>query len=592
MMAAEHNKNEQNEQNETMVPLTINNIPVKVPQGTKIMQAAKMLGIDIPHLCYHEDQRIKAHCRLCSVEVVGKRRLLAACSTEVWEGMEVHTDTQIVRDTQVSILQLMLANHHRDCLSCPRNQNCDLQRLCSRFNIQQSPLPSVVKDEPRIETNPSIVRDPAKCIRCGRCIRACKDVQGIAALTYAGRSSDIVVTTAFNKPMEETDCVLCGQCSLVCPTGAIVEKDDTQKVLNALQDPKKHVIVQVAPSVRVALGDAFGLEPGAIVTGQMVTALKMLGFNRVFDTNFGADLTIMEEGAEFLHRLQHGGTLPMMTSCSPGWVNYMEKHFPDCIGHLSSAKSPMSMFGAIAKTYYTEQAGIDVKDIVTVSVMPCTAKKFEAARPEMGRSGIQDVDIVLTTRELIKLIKYVGLSLSELPESGFDSPLGLGTGAGAIFGATGGVMEAALRTVYEKVTGETLEKLEFTNVRGFDGIKECTIQLPGRELRLCVAHTLRNARKIMEEVKKGISPYDFIEIMACPGGCIGGGGQPIGTTNAIRQKRMAALYQIDRSLPIRKSHENPDIQKLYADFLGEPLSEKAHELLHTTYHKADKPYEF
>lgn len=582
----------ENEACAQMVHLTINNIPVEVPKGTKIMQAAKTLGIDIPHLCYHEDQRIKAHCRLCSVEVTGKRRLLAACSTEVWEGMDVHTDTEIVRDTQVSILQLMLANHHKDCLSCPRNQNCDLQRLCSRFNILKSPLPSVVKDEPRIETNPSIVRDPSKCIRCGRCIRACKDVQGIAALTYAGRSSDIVVTTAFNKPMEKTDCVLCGQCSLVCPTGAIVEKDDTQKVLDALQNPKKHVIVQVAPAVRVALGDAFGMQPGAIMTGQMVTALKLLGFDSVFDTNFGADLTIMEEGYEFLNRLNNGGVLPMMTSCSPGWVNYVEKHFPDYRDHLSSAKSPMSMFGAIAKTYYPEKAGLDVNDIVTVAVMPCTAKKYEASRPEMGRNGQQDVDIVLTTRELIKLIKYVGLSLTELPKSDFDSPLGVGSGAGAIFGATGGVMEAALRTVYEKVTGKTLAKLEFTAVRGFEGIKEATVTINGRDIRLAVVHTLKNARKIMEQVKKGISPYDFIEVMACPGGCIGGGGQPIGTTNAIRQKRMAALYEIDKNMPLRKSHENPEIITLYKDFLGEPLSEKAHELLHTTYTKVTKPYNF
>lgn len=582
----------ENEACAQMIHLTINNIPVEVPKGTKIMQAAKTLGIDIPHLCYHEDQRIKAHCRLCSVEVTGKRRLLAACSTEVWDGMDVHTDTEIVRDTQVSILQLMLANHHKDCLSCPRNQNCDLQRLCSRFNILKSPLPSVVKDEPRIETNPSIVRDPSKCIRCGRCIRACKDVQGIAALTYAGRSSDIVVTTAFNKPMEKTDCVLCGQCSLVCPTGAIVEKDDTQKVLDALQNPKKHVIVQVAPAVRVALGDAFGMQPGAIMTRQMVTALKLLGFDSVFDTNFGADLTIMEEGYEFLNRLNNDGVLPMMTSCSPGWVNYVEKHFPDYRDHLSSAKSPMSMFGAIAKTYYPEKAGLDVNDIVTVAVMPCTAKKYEASRPEMGRNGQQDVDIVLTTRELIKLIKYVGLSLTELPESDFDSPLGVGSGAGAIFGATGGVMEAALRTVYEKVTGKTLKKLEFTAVRGFEGIKEATVTINGRDIRLAVVHTLKNARKIMEQVKKGISPYDFIEVMACPGGCIGGGGQPIGTTNAIRQKRMAALYEIDKNMPLRKSHENPEIITLYKDFLGEPLSEKAHELLHTTYTKVTKPYNF
>ena len=579
-------------QEQEMVHLTINNIPLAVPKGTKIMQAAQKLGIDIPHLCYHEDQRIKARCRLCSVEVAGKRRLLAACSTEVWEGMEVHTDTQIVRDTQVAILQLMLANHHKDCLSCPRNQNCDLQRLCSRFNIQHSSLPSVCKEEPRIVTNPAIVRDPSKCIRCGRCIRACKDVQGIAALTYAGRSSDIVVTTAYNKPMETTDCILCGQCSLVCPTGALVEKDDTEKVLDALQDPKKHVIVQVAPSVRVSLGDAFGMEPGAIVTGQMVTALHLLGFDKVFDTNFGADLTIMEEGTEFLDRLQHGGVLPMMTSCCPGWVYYVEKHYSDCLPHLSSTKSPMSIFGAVAKTYYPKVAGIDVKDIVTVSVMPCTAKKFEAARPELGRDGRPDVDIVLTTRELIKLIKYVGLSFGQLPETEFDSPLGTASGAGAIFGTTGGVMEAALRTVCDKLTGKTLERLDFQEARGFKGIKECTLELGGRTLHIAIAHTLKNAEILMEQVRKGISPYDFIEVMACPGGCIGGGGQPIGTTNAVKKKRMQALYEIDRSLPVRKSHENPVLQVLYRDFLGEPGEGKAHELLHTGYRAVPKTYPF
>ncbi len=579
-------------QEQEMVHLTINNIPLAVPKGTKIMQAAQKLGIDIPHLCYHEDQRIKARCRLCSVEVAGKRRLLAACSTEVWEGMEVHTDTQIVRDTQVAILQLMLANHHKDCLSCPRNQNCDLQRLCSRFNIQHSSLPSVCKEEPRIVTNPAIVRDPSKCIRCGRCIRACKDVQGIAALTYAGRSSDIVVTTAYNKPMETTDCILCGQCSLVCPTGALVEKDDTEKILDALQDPKKHVIVQVAPSVRVSLGDAFGMEPGAIVTGQMVTALHLLGFDKVFDTNFGADLTIMEEGTEFLDRLQHGGVLPMMTSCCPGWVYYVEKHYSDCLPHLSSTKSPMSIFGAVAKTYYPKVAGIDVKDIVTVSVMPCTAKKFEAGRPELGRDGRPDVDIVLTTRELIKLIKYVGLSFGQLPETEFDSPLGTASGAGAIFGTTGGVMEAALRTVCDKLTGKTLERLDFKEARGFKGIKECTLEMGGRTLHIAIAHTLKNAEILMEQVRKGISPYDFIEVMACPGGCIGGGGQPIGTTNAVKKKRMQALYEIDRSLPVRKSHENPVLQVLYRDFLGKPGEGKAHELLHTGYRAVPKTYQF
>ncbi|MBP3722207.1 MAG: iron hydrogenase small subunit [Selenomonadaceae bacterium] len=575
-----------------MVKLKINNIPVEVPKGTKILAAAKKIGINIPHLCFHEDQRIKAYCRICSVEVVGKKRLLAACSTNVWEGMEVYTDTPIVRDTQVALLQLMLANHNKDCLSCPRNQNCDLQELCSRFNVLESNLPSVVRTKPRIKTNPSIVREPSKCIRCGRCIRACKDIQGIAALTFCNRSSEIRVTTAYKRPMETTDCILCGQCSLVCPTGAIVERDETDAVLDALQNPKKHVIVQVAPAVRVALGDAFGMKPGEIVTGKMVQALRLLGFDKVFDTNFGADLTIMEEGSEFLYRLKNNGVFPMITSCSPGWVNYLEKNYSDFKEHLSTAKSPMSMFGAIAKTYYPEKVGIDVKDIVTVSIMPCTAKKFEAARPEMGRDGMRDVDIVLTTRELIKLIKYVGISFNELPESEFDSPLGTGSGAGAIFGTTGGVMEAALRTVYEKFTGQTLPRIEFEDVRGFNGIKEAEVDLGERKVKVAIAHTLKNAKILMEDVKKGKSPYDFIEIMACPGGCIGGGGQPIGTTYAIKQKRMEALYEIDKNLPIRKSHENPDIITLYNEFLGEPLSEKAHHLLHTHYHKVEPLYSF
>lgn len=575
-----------------LVHLTINHIPVAVPKGTKIMQAAAKIHIDIPHLCYHEDQRIKAHCRLCSVEVTGRRRLYAACSTECWEGMEVHTDTPIVRNTQIAILQLMLANHNRDCLSCPRNQNCDLQHLVSRFNILRSPLPSVVRDTQRIVTNPAIVRDPSKCIRCGRCIRACKDVQGIAALTYAHRSSDIVVTTAYDKPMEATDCVLCGQCSLVCPTGAIVERDATQRVLRALQDTSKHVIVQVAPAVRVALGDAFGLGAGAIATGQMVTALKLLGFDKVFDTNFGADLTIIEEGYEFLDRLQHGGFLPMLTSCCPAWVTFMEKEYGASLAHLSSAKSPMGMFGAVAKTYYAEKAGIPAKDIVTVAIMPCTAKKAEAQRPGLGRGGRPDIDYVLTTRELIKLIKYVGLTFRDLPETPFDSPLGEATGAGAIFGATGGVMEAALRTVVEKATGKPLERIEFTAVRGMEGIREASLDIAGRTVRVAVCHTLRNAAKLMAAVRSGTSPYDFIEVMACPGGCAGGGGQPIGTTRAVTARRIASLYEIDRSLPHRKSHENPEIQKLYADALGAPLSPRAHDLLHTTYQAVPPAYTF
>ncbi|MBQ5758520.1 MAG: iron hydrogenase small subunit [Schwartzia sp.] len=577
---------------EVMINLKINDIPVSVPKGTKIIEAAKKIGIDIPHLCYHPDQRVKARCRICSVEVKGKNRLLASCSTEVWEGMEVHTETEIVRDTQVGILQLIMADHNQDCLTCAKNGNCDLQTLCSRFNIQKSSLPNVCKYKTAPNTNPSLVRDPSKCIKCGRCIRACKDAQGVQAIGFSGRSHNLVATMPFNMDMAKTDCILCGQCSLVCPTGAIMEKDDTRKVLDWLQDPSKHVIVQIAPAVRVSLGDALGLKPGSIVTGQMVTALKMLGFDKVFDTNFAADLTIMEEGHELLHRIQNGGTLPMITSCSPGWVNYLEKHYPEMIPHLSTAKSPMSMFGAIAKTYYAEKMGIRLDDLITVSIMPCTAKKYEAARPEMGRHGHQDVDAVLTTRELAKLIKYVGIRFDMIPENTFDSPLGTGSGAGAIFGATGGVMEAALRTVYEKVTGKEATPLEFEDVRGFDGIKEATYDLGGTQVKVAIVHTLKNAKVILDKIKCGECDYTFIEVMACPGGCIGGGGQPYGTTNEIRRKRIAALYEIDKGLTLRKSHENPDIITLYKEFLGEPLSEKSHHLLHTHYTQVHKAYEF
>ena len=575
-----------------MVHIKINNIPVEVPAGTMVLAAAKKIGIDIPHLCYHPDQAVKAKCRICSVEVKGSRKLSASCTTVVWEGMEVFTDTQLVRDTQVGILQLIMADHDKDCLTCPRNHRCELQELCARFNVQIPHVPDVTKKRTTENTNPAIVRNPSKCIKCGRCFRVCKDVQGVEALTFAGRSDNLIVTTPYNLPLEKTDCTLCGQCSLVCPTAAIVEKDDTQVVLDALQNPEKHVIVQVAPAVRVALGDAFGYEGGAIVTGQMVTALKMLGFDKVFDTNFSADLTIMEEGSELLHRIENGGKMPMLTSCSPGWINFIEKHYPNLLPHLSTAKSPMSMFGAIAKTYYAKHAGVPVKNIFTVAIMPCTAKKFEAARPEMGRDGMRDVDAVLTTREFIKLIHYVGLSFKDLPNNEFDSPLGVGSGAGAIFGATGGVMEAALRTVYEKVTGKEAKPLEFNDVRGFEGVKEATYDLGVRKVKVAVCHTLRNARKMMDRLEKGECDYDFIEIMACPGGCIGGGGQPYDTTNEIRKKRIASLYEIDKNLPYRKSHENPDIITLYKDFLGEPLSDTSHHLLHTTYHQVHKLYEF
>lgn len=575
-----------------IVNIKINNIPIEVEAGTTIIEAAKLIHIDIPHLCYHPDQTVKAHCRMCVVEVVGSRKLLAACSTVVWEGMEVHTDTKKVRDTQVGILELILANHDQNCLSCARNQNCELQALCSRFNILRPTLPSVNVKQPMQIKNPSIVRDLSKCVKCGRCVKVCKEVQGVSALTYSNRSSHFMVTTAYNKPLEDTDCTFCGQCSVVCPVGAIVELDDTQKVWEAIHDPKKHVIVQVAPAVRVALGDSLGLNPGTIATGKLVTALKMLGFDKVFDTNFAADLTIMEEGSELLDRIKNGGTLPMVTSCSPGWINFMEKNFGDLLEHLSTAKSPQQMFGAVSKSYYAKETGIHPHDIVTVSIMPCTAKKYEATRPEMEHDGIKDVDIVITTRELIKMIKYVGLKFMNLPSTEFDSPLGLGTGAGAIFGTSGGVMEAALRTVYEVYTGEELKDINFTDVRGYEGIKEASVNLAGTEIKVAIAHGLLNARKLMEGIKDGKSPYTFIEIMACPGGCIGGGGQPVTTTVDVKKLRMDALYDIDNISAIRKSHENPDVVTLYNEYLGAPLSELSHELLHTHYTARKKAYDF
>lgn len=576
-----------------MVHITINKQPLEVPAGTRIIEAAKMLNIDIPHLCYHQDQTIKAHCRMCMVEVVGSRKLTAACSTVVWEGMEVITDSKKVYDAQTGVLDLILSDHKTNCLSCARNGSCELQALCRRFNRLHPELPDISSDEPLRIDNPSIVRDPAKCVKCGRCVKVCAEVQGCAALTYSGRSAGFKVTTAFDLPMDQTDCVLCGQCSLVCPVGAIVETDYTNEVTAAIQDPSKHVVVQVAPSVRVGLGDEFGMEAGAVVTGKMVTALRMLGFDKVFDTNFSADLTIMEEGSELLKRIREGGKLPMITSCSPGWVTYLEKHHPELIDHLSTAKSPQAMFGAVAKTYYAQKMGWDPHDVVSVSVMPCTAKKYEASRPELGRDGYQDVDYVLTTRELAKLIRYVGLDLSVLPESEFDSPLGTGSGAGAIFGATGGVMEAALRTAYELYTGKTLPRLEFDAVRGdINAIKEATIDLDGTPLKVAVANGLKNAEELIRRVERGEADYIFIEIMACPGGCIGGGGQPIGTNNAVRDARIQALYEIDRSLPLRKSHENPEIKTIYEEFFGAPLSQRSHELLHTHYHARPKRHDF
>ncbi len=577
---------------EELINLKINNIPITVKKGTKILQAAAMLHIDIPHLCYHPDQRIKARCRICSVEVVGSRRLLAACSTECWEGMEVYTDTQVVRDTQRGILQLIMSDHEENCLTCPRNNNCQLQSLCSRFNILKPHIPHVSKKKPKVGANPCLLHDPEKCVKCGRCIRACKEIQGTEVLGFAGRSTNIHVTTPFGDDFDKTNCVLCGQCALACPVGALVEKDDTERVLDAIFDPEKTVIVQTAPSVRVALGDAFGLPQGAIVTKKMVSALRMIGFDKIFDTNYGADLTITEEANELMERIQSGKKMPMTTSCCPGWVNYMEKQYPDLLDHLSTTKSPMQIFSAITKTHYAKQENLDPKNIFTVAIMPCIAKKYEITRPEMGRDGYQDTDAVLTTRGLIKLIKYIGIDFNNLPESDFDNPMGVSTGAGAIFGATGGVMEAALRTTYEWVTGKEMKNVEYTPVRGFDGIKEAQVDLNGKTVNIAVAHTLNNAKIIMDQLRAGKCKYDFIEVMACPGGCVGGGGQPVGTTTSVTKKRIESLYTIDKDTKYRKSHENPYLKKLYKEFLEKPGSPVAHELLHTHYHARAKLFNF
>jgi len=570
------------------VKLTINNLPVEVPAGTTVLAAAEQAGVRIPTLCHHPDQDVKGVCRVCVVEVEKSRTLQAACAFPVAEGMVVRTNTAAVREARRVIVELMLSRHPKDCLGCARNRRCELQALAEELGVRDVRFTHIEKKHPKDESTPSLVRDPAKCVVCRRCVYTCNEVQAVGALFPAYRGHETVVVPAYDKPLLDIACSLCGQCVHACPVGAITEHDDTDKVWAALADPKTHVVVQTAPAIRATLGEEAGLPPGTLVTGKMVAALRRLGFDRVFDTDFTADLTIMEEGSELIQRLTTGGTLPVITSCSPGWVKFIEHFYPELLPNLSTCKSPQQMFGALAKTYYAKKAGIDPASIFVVSIMPCTAKKFEAARPEMNASGYRDVDVVLTSRELGRMFRESGVDWGRLADEEFDDPLGRSTGAAVIFGATGGVMEAALRTAYELVTKKELKNLDFVAVRGMTKIKEATIDLDGTKINVAVAHGLGNAKELLERIKRGEKTYHFVEIMACPGGCIGGGGQPIKTTNAVREQRIDAIYREDKRMPLRKSHENPAITQIYAEFLGQPLGHKSHELLHTHYTAREK----
>jgi NADP-reducing hydrogenase subunit HndD len=587
-----------------MINLTINDTPVSVPAGTTVLDAAKKLKINIPTLCNHADLCVAGNCRVCVVEMTGARTLIAACAMPVSEGMHIHTNTLKVRNARKHIVELLLSEHRADCTKCYKNQNCELQSLANEFAFGDHIFLDLVEDHKyNIDrSSPSFVKDDSKCIRCQRCVRTCSELQYISAIAVANKGAHQKISSFHDRPMSHVVCTNCGQCVNRCPTGALVEKTYIDQVWDAIYDPEKHVVVQTAPAVRVALGEDLGYDPGQRVTGKMVTALKQLGFNSVLDTDFTADLTIMEEGTELLTRLKKAlvdgdkkTALPMFTSCSPGWIKFIEHKYPEFLPNLSTCKSPQQMFGALAKTFYAQKRKLDPSKIVSVSIMPCTAKKFEADRPEMRSSGFKDVDFVLTTRELAVMIKQAGIDFRNLEDSNYDSVMGDSTGAAVIFGATGGVMEAALRTAYEIVTGREVPfgNLNITPVRGMDGVKEATIKiegcvkewkfLEGVELKIAIAHGLVNANKIMKLVREGKAPFHFVEIMACPGGCIGGGGQPIPTNMEIRKNRMKAIYSEDEHMILRKSHENPEVLAIYKEFLGKPNSHKSHDLLHTHY---------
>ncbi|CUM68680.1 Iron hydrogenase 1 [Blautia hydrogenotrophica] len=573
------------------IRLKINGIEVEAPKGATILEAAHLADIQIPTLCFLKEINEIGACRICVVEVKGAKTLVAACMHPVSNGMEVWTNTPKVLESRRKTLQLLLSNHDRKCLSCVRSGNCELQNLCRELNVTDETYYEGERTPSEIDDSAAhMIRDNSKCILCRRCTAVCDKVQGIGVIGANERGFSTYIGSPYGMGLGETSCVSCGQCIAVCPTGALQEKDYTDQVLAAIADPEKYVVVQTAPSVRAALGEEFGYPIGTDVEGKMAAALRRMGFDKVFDTDFSADLTIMEEAHEFLNRVQNGGVLPLITSCSPGWVKYCEHYFPDLLDHLSSCKSPQQMFGAVTKTYFAEKMGLDPEKIVCVSVMPCTAKKFEIGRPDQSAAGVPDVDIAITTRELARLIKRCGINFVNLPEETFDDPLGESTGAGVIFGATGGVMEAALRTAVETLTGETLGSLDFEEVRGTEGIKEASYLVNGLEVKVAVASGLANAREILEKIRRGEADYHFIEIMACPGGCVNGGGQPqvpaeVRNFQDIRALRAKVLYQNDAQKALRKSHENPSIQKLYAEYLGEPGSHKAHKILHTSYIK-------
>ena len=573
------------------VKIKINGMSVEVPKGSTILEAAKLANIDIPTLCFLKDINEIGACRICVVEVKGARSLVASCMYPIADGMEIFTNTPKVLSSRKKTLELILSDHDRKCLSCVRSGMCELQKLCNDLRVEDELLYEGERIRSEVDYSaPHMYRDNNKCILCRRCSAVCEKVQGIGVIGANERGFETNISCAFEMPLGETSCVSCGQCIAVCPTGALSEKDNTPEVFAAIADPEKYVIVQTAPAVRAALGEAFGLPIGTNVQGKMVAALRRLGFDKVFDTDFSADLTIMEEATELLDRITNGGVLPLITSCSPGWIKYCEHYYPDMLDNLSSCKSPQQMFGAITKTYYAEKMGLDPNNIVMVSVMPCTAKKFEIGREDQSAAGVPDVDISITTRELARMIDLVGLNFVSLPDEDFDDPLGRSTGAAVIFGATGGVMEAALRTAVETLTGEELPNPDFLDVRGTKGIKTATYHVAGMDINVAVASGLANARIILDEVKSGEANYHFIEIMGCPGGCVNGGGQPrqpgsVRNFTDIRTLRAKALYDQDANMPVRKSHKNLAIKQLYDDYLGKPGSHKAHELLHTTYVK-------